>query len=252
MFWSARRARADAAAPALAASAPVAVICATRAAEGDFWRDTLLGRSLPQAMAAARGRLALHAAYGNRAGLGAVYNAVLDSLGDSHIAVFVHDDVDLRDFHLCARLDEALARFDVVGVIGNAEPAADHAGWLQRRGPDGALQPHAPALLAGAVDHLLPDGGHGMLAFDPAPREVRLIDGVFIAARVATLRRHAVRFDARFAFHFYDLDFCRACTRADLVIGTWPIALAHASQGAFGTPEWEAGLAAYRAKWGAA
>lgn len=251
MFWKARRAGADAPPSHAPMAAPVALACATRAAEPDFWRDTLLGRSLPQAMAAAPGRLALHAAYGNTAGLSAVYNAVLDSLAETHIVVFVHDDVDLRDYHLCARLDEALARFDVVGVIGNAAPEADHAGWLQRRAADGAWHPHAPDRLAGVVDHRLPDGGHGMLAFDPAPREVRLIDGLFMAARVATLRRHGVRFDTRFAFHFYDLDFCRACTGAGLSIGTWPIALAHGSQGAFGTPDWEAGLATYRGKWGA-
>lgn len=246
MFGNWRRA-APAPAPR---GAPVAVVCATRIDEARFWHDTHLGRSLPQVMAASPGRVTLHAAYRNGAGLSAVYNAALAGLDDAHIAVFVHDDVLLRDYHLCTRLDDALAGFDVVGVAGNSAPAPDHTGWLWRRGADGALVPDAPERLAGVVDHLLPDGGHGVLAYEAAPRAVQLLDGVFIAARVGALRRHGVAFDTRFAFHFYDIDFSRACVRAGLKVGTWPIALSHASEGAFASPEWEEGLRAYRDKWG--
>jgi hypothetical protein len=58
-----------------------------------------------------------------------------------------------------------------------------------------------------------------------------------------------VRFDPRFTFHFYDMDFCRSCERAGLSMGTWPIAITHRSTGAFGSPAWQAGYAEYLAKW---
>ena len=58
-----------------------------------------------------------------------------------------------------------------------------------------------------------------------------------------------MRFDERFDFHFYDLDFCRTARQAGLSIGTWPIAMTHQSKGAFGSDGWIDGLARYRAKW---
>jgi hypothetical protein len=35
-------------------------------------------------------------------------------------------------------------------------------------------------------------------------------------------------------------------------VGTWPIAVTHASGGAFGSPAWNRSLALYREKWPAA
>jgi GT2 family glycosyltransferase len=76
-----------------------------------------------------------------------------------------------------------------------------------------------------------------------------LLDGCFLAAAARTLRERSISFDERFAFHFYDVDFCRTCHRAGLRLGTWPIAVTHASGGRYGTPEWEEALKLYRSKW---
>jgi GT2 family glycosyltransferase len=59
-----------------------------------------------------------------------------------------------------------------------------------------------------------------------------------------------VKFDERFDFHFYDMDFCRGAEKAGLRIGTWPIAVTHASGALFGTPAWRSALQVYLDKWG--
>ena len=87
--------------------------------------------------------------------------------------------------------------------------------------------------------------GRGVSWYGPTPSEVKLLDGVLLAAKAATLLDGGVRFDPQFAFHFYDIDFCRTAARAGLRLGTWPIAVTHASGGRFGSPEWQAAAEAY-------
>jgi GT2 family glycosyltransferase len=58
-----------------------------------------------------------------------------------------------------------------------------------------------------------------------------------------------VRFDERFTFHFYDLDFCKTASAAGLRLGTWPVAVTHASGGAFGGAAWQAAWERYRDKY---
>jgi GT2 family glycosyltransferase len=86
--------------------------------------------------------------------------------------------------------------------------------------------------------------------FGPWPADCELLDGVFMAARVAMLRRTGLRFDERFDFHFYDLDFSRAARQCGLKIGTWPIHVLHASKGNLQDPRWKANLERYTGKWG--
>jgi GT2 family glycosyltransferase len=70
-----------------------------------------------------------------------------------------------------------------------------------------------------------------------------------MAAKASTLLDAGVRFDPQFAFHFYDMDFCRSAVQAGLRLGTWPNAVTHASGGRFGTPQWKEAAAAYYRKW---
>ena len=86
--------------------------------------------------------------------------------------------------------------------------------------------------------------------FGPIVGECELLDGVLLAARASGLRQAGVRFDPRFRFHFYDLDFCRTARAAGLHLGTWPIALTHRSSGNPYSDEWNAALELYREKWG--
>lgn len=88
-----------------------------------------------------------------------------------------------------------------------------------------------------------------MAYYGTIPGECVLLDGLFLAAKAGALRRADIRFDERFRFHFYDIDFCRTCHGAGLRLGTWPIAVTHASQGRFESPKWREALRDYRAKW---
>ena len=65
------------------------------------------------------------------------------------------------------------------------------------------------------------------------------------------LQHPGVRFDSNFGFHFYGLDFCRSAVAAGLRIGTWPIAITHASRGeSVQSPAWAESLQRYLHKWG--
>lgn len=76
-------------------------------------------------------------------------------------------------------------------------------------------------------------------------------DVVGVAARAGRLRQAGVRFDPRFDFHFYDLDFCRSASAAGLRLGTWPLAITHASSGeSIQSASWEQGAQRYLQKWG--
>jgi SAM-dependent methyltransferase len=76
-----------------------------------------------------------------------------------------------------------------------------------------------------------------------------LLDGVFVAASGSKLKISGVQFDSQFDFHFYDLDFCRTASMANLRQGTWPVALTHQSGGAFGSSEWQQKYVLYSEKW---
>src|SRR5437899_270372 len=73
----------------------------------------------------------------------------------------------------------------------------------------------------------------------PPAQECRLLDGVLLAVRKSTFDKTGIRFDERFDFHFYDLDFCRQCEAQRIRMGTIPLSIIHASGGSvFGSPSW--------------
>jgi hypothetical protein len=187
-----------------------------------FWETSLLGVSLRRANLNIPIRHTV--AYENRAGLPSIYNAALDAMDADETAVFVHDDVVLYDFFLPLRLHDSLRCFDVIGSVGNAKPAANHCSWYLRLpvGQDTIVtdQPNeAGDGVSRAINHLFPTRDL-FSNFDPPPRRVALLDGLFLAARVSTLRRRGVRFDEKFDFHFYDLNFSRTCVSRGLKIST--------------------------------
>ena len=122
--------------------------------------------------------------------------------------------------------------------------ASDHApdfaepAWCLRFDEDLAqsgLQDRAS--FSGSVRHGDPHAA-GVHHYGPTPRACELLDGLFLAVNVSRLRERRVQFDTRFRFHGYDLDFCRTARAASLRVGTWPIALTHASRGSYDSPAW--------------
>ncbi|MEJ2791667.1 MULTISPECIES: glycosyltransferase [unclassified Pseudoxanthomonas] len=222
----------------------IMVVSATRRTEWDFREGSALGTSLRRLSFDARIRSRI--AYQNGRGLPEVYNQAIRESQDSDVLVFVHDDVWIDDSFLADRLQDALLRYDVVGVAGNRRRQPRQPAWAFA---DMTLAWDDKAHLSGGVAHgAYPFGG--VSYFGGMPADCELLDGVFLAARRAALSQARVEFDPRFGFHFYDMDFCRSARQAGLRLGTWPIALTHQSGGAFGSDAWQAAYGDYLAKWG--
>ena len=219
------------------------IVSATRGDEGGFWRDTALGRSLD----ARRGdtRLVFDIAYSNRAGLPLVYNAALDRCGLGDAVMFVHDDLWLCDPDWVDKVFVALKRYDCVGVAGDTRRVRGQSAW--GFGLDGNWD---YPFLSGAVGHGDTPQDYTEWRYGPLPQRCELLDGVLVAADASRLRRCGVRFDTRFDFHFYDLDFCRSARACGLSLGTWLITVVHQSGGQLLAPAWEAARKDYLAKWG--
>lgn len=220
------------------------VVTATRLSAADFWANSALGLSL--ARLKSESRLNACPAFDNQRGLPEVYNARLAAPDCAEHVIFVHDDVWLDDYFIADRVLEGVARFDVIGVAGNRRRHPGQPSWSLI---DHKLTWEESAYLSGAVAHGKQPFGQ-VSTWGAVPAECEVMDGVFFAAKRDTLREHEVRFDPRFDFHLYDVDFCRTAREKGLRLGTWPICITHQSRGRFGTQQWFAGYEKYLQKWG--
>lgn len=222
----------------------ICFVSATRLNEKDFWSKSLLGRSLRPRLN--QTTITCRLAFENTRGLPEVYNeAIREAKAD--ILVFLHDDVWLEDAQLMLKIRTALKFNDVIGVAGNIRRAPKQPAWFFLRGADGGLEPDRPHL-SGSIKHGNP-GQNSLSNFGPTPATCQLMDGVFLAAKKATLLRSNVLFDPQFKFDFYDMDFCRTARQAGLALSTWPITLIHLSPGLFDSPSWQAMEKIYFQKW---
>jgi GT2 family glycosyltransferase len=220
-------------------------ISATRMTRDQFWEKSALGRSLLRLDPSYR--WVARVAFENRRGLPEVFNERIQAPSEHDILAFVHDDVWIDDFYVRDHLEEALHEFALVGVAGNRRRVPRQPGWLFVEATPEFVRDDG-ANLCGAIAHGAQPFGE-VSRFGPTYEECELLDGVFMAARRSTLLAAGVAFDPRFTFDFYDLDLCRSARARGLRLGCWPIALTHQSGGAFGSPSWRAGYAAYLQKW---
>jgi len=179
----------------------------------------------------------------NTRGLSECYNVILNEHAGRHeILVFLHDDIAIWDILIREKLMHAVNALDyaVVGVAGaetfDFTPWNDIVWWV------GVPETKRH----GSVEHHLADGRLRVTSYGPTPARCAVIDGVFIA--VDMRRIGAVRFDPRFKFHYYDLDFCLAAQAAGLPIGVTNIHLLHDSSGVFGDEAHRAAQAVFLAK----
>lgn len=222
------------------------LVSATRLSEQAFHRVSLLGPCMPRL--GEFGPVALRLAHGNTRPLAEVYNEAIEAAAPDDVLVFVHDDVRVDDWMLGQRLQEALQHFDLVGVAGNTRVQDHQVAWYLQPERPGVPSPWDREHLSGAIGHGAPRGR--LSVYGPAPQEVRLLDGVFLAARAGVLKRSGVRFDPALAFHFYDLDFSLQAHEAGLRLGTWPIAITHASGGdSIASDSWRQAREIYLRKW---
>jgi GT2 family glycosyltransferase len=221
------------------------IVSATRLPEAAFWEESALGRSLRRFHY--DGRLKPHVAYENRRGLPEVYNARLLAPDAGDIQVFIHDDVWIDDIFFADHLLMGLAHADVLGVAGSRRRVPFQPCWHQViAGKEIVWEDQA--YLSGSIAH--GDGPFGVIShYGHTPAECELLDGLLLAVRTRTARERECLFDARFAFHFYDMDFCRTARRRDLKLSTWPISVTHQSGGGFFSEPWKAAMREYFAKW---
>ena len=232
--------------PATRSNVPIRLVCATRVAQENFLRDTALGRSLAVHRLPSPPELLLFDK--NSKGLPTLYNAAIEQAASSPaILVFVHDDVSINDHFWMDRVREALDRFDVVGLAGNTRRSPLQPGWAFAT-PD--FKWDSPEFLSGSVGHGKGFPCDEVSHFGRPGVECKLLDGLMLIADSARLIESGLRFDEQFAFHFYDMDFCRQAELKGVTMGTWPISVVHESAGAFNTPPWRAAYEQYLRKYG--
>lgn len=220
-------------------------VVATRERKEDFLSRTATGRSLalydyPFV------EIALFEQ--NKLGLPAVYNMAIEEARDSPaILLFIHDDVHLCGFDWPHEIEDALANFQIVGVAGNTRRVPYQPSWAFI---DTKLTWDSKDNLSGIVGHGKGFPPPNLSKFGPSRQAVKLLDGLLLACHSSTLIEHDLRFDERFDFHFYDLDFCRQAETKRIQMGTWPISVIHESAGSFGSEPWITSCLKYFEKWG--
>ena len=221
----------------------IEIITATRYSVADFQKKSALGQSLERLADPTIGvRLVIE----NKRGLPAVYNDGIAAAGAGNILVFMHDDVWIDDYFFAQRIIDGLAAYDLIGVAGNKRRNAAQPTWQFL---DSDFTPDNPANLSGHVAHGQNPLGE-VSKYGSVPADCEILDGVLLAIKKSVLMEHDLRFDTRFDFHFYDLDFCREARENGLKLGTWPIAITHQSGGAFGRGPWLEAFKTYIKKWG--
>lgn len=224
-------------------------VCATRLSQRDFFAQAPLGRSLPLYRSYPTDRvIELRLFANNTQGLSELYNtAIEDARNSPAILVFVHDDLYLSDYFWADRLCAALGSFDLVGLVGNKRRVSGQTSWMFL---DDRFTCDSYDNFSGVLGHGKPFPDLKQLSvYGEAGVEVKLLDGVFLAIRSQTLHERDLRFDPRFKFHFYDLDFCRQAELHQVKMGTCALSLVHASPGRLGGTGWRAALRDYAEKY---
>ncbi len=218
-------------------------VCATKESETNFHENTLLGRCLKLYA----GLFELDLYDSNQHGLPFVYNLSIEkSKTDPSILVFIHDDVYLMDFWWNVKIREGLDNFDIVGVAGNSRRQPNQPSWIHSGLDMNFDLEHISGCVGLGNDNYLPDK---LYISGPVPRSAKLLDGLFLACDSETLLNHDLRFDPKFTFHYYDMDFCRQADLKGLHMGTWQISILHESLGLMDN-NWREGQKIYFEKWG--
>jgi GT2 family glycosyltransferase len=220
-------------------------VVATRETTEDFWSKTATGRSL----SLYREPIVEVALFPeNSSGLPAIYNEVIEkSKDDPAILIFAHDDLHILDFYWMNTIFNGLKNFGIVGLVGNKRRVPLQPGWYFI---DREFTPDDYVNLSGVVGHGVSFPPENISIFGNPLQEVKLLDGLFLAASSEILIKNYLKFDDRFNFHFYDLDFCRQAEIRGITMGTIPLSLIHQSGGNFGSEDWNQSYQTYLQKWG--
>jgi len=242
--------RADERGQAKARPDTIRLVCATRLDSDAFFASSALGKSLQFYRSFPRGQpIELRLFPANSTALPTVYNiAIEEALAKPAVLIFVHDDVYLNDFYWAHHLLAGLREFDILGLAGNRRRVPGQASWMYL---NGNFLRDRDENLSGVLGH-----GKGfpdlieLSVYGPPAVEVKLLDGVLLAVRSDALVSSGLRFDPQFAFHFYDMDFCRQAELRGLRMGTCALSVIHGSAGALGVDSWRDAFRKYLEKYG--
>jgi protein O-GlcNAc transferase len=229
----------------------LALVSVSQVPEELFSEATYLGRSLkriPEALLPSIS-LACSNTGAQVRGLSEIFNMVIDQATPDTNVLFVHDDVYLNDWFFARRVLEALEHFDVVGLAGSVNPDLSQPAWGvcfdDKLNPLGWQPGTERSGIVNHFDYACPN----LSVYGPSPSECALLDGMFLAVKMSAVKERGVRFDPRFRFHCYDLDFCRTAREKGLRLGTWPVAVTHDSSGGFASAEFKQAARVYLDKW---
>jgi hypothetical protein len=219
-------------------------VVATRETRDNFLTGTAIGKSLSLYR---YDFLELRLFPENKRGLPEVYNLAIEEARDEPaILVFIHDDVHLLDYFWVERVLRSLENFQLIGLAGNKRRVPRQPGWAFI---DEKLTWDLPENLSGVVGHGKTFPPSHLSVFGKPGQEVKLLDGLMLAARSQTFIDNDLRFDETFDFHFYDLDICRQAELKTVTMGTCALPVIHESGGSFGSESWRRGYQRYLDKW---
>lgn len=222
----------------------IRLVVATRQSQNDFFNSTATGRSFSlYKFPFMETRIFPN----NKAGLPEVYNvAIEESINDPAMLVFAHDDLHMLDYHWVDRLGMSLQQFQIVGLAGNKRRVAKQPAWFL----DEHFTWDSPENLSGIIGHGKAFPPSNLSSYGPPHQEVKLLDGLLLACLSKTLIDSNLRFDERFDFDFYDLDFCRQAEEKKIRMGTCALSVMHESVGNYASEQWRQAYDLYLDKWG--
>jgi len=168
----------------------------------------------------------LHVTYNNRTvGLCEFYNKIIDDKSNDRFDAIVlcHHDVSLRFANLEIAARDALLNFDIVGVAGGINPKIVDKNlwhWMMSKEEYRGIAAHGSRLEEMYVT-----------SFGLTPASVDVLDGVFLMLNPSRIRNTKARFDNKFMWHHYDIDFSLTCRKYNLKLGVWPVLIYHQSPG---------------------
>lgn len=145
---------------------------------------------------------------------------------ESDYVLFVHDDVLLRDILTFQTLEKSFEKFDIIGLAGSSFQY--YGSGPQTRWDTGSTSRYD---WGGFVAHTQKDGTITSNYFGQTPKQVVVIDGLFMGFNSKKFRELGIKLDTQFEFHHYDLDTCITCHKAGMSIGVIPMFVIHESIG---------------------
>jgi len=188
------------------------------------FKNTRLFKSL----ALHRNHFDLQPTYENKDGLCKVYNNYLidKNLNEYECILFVHDDVFIDSVNFIEEISILFKQgFDMVGVAGSSK--------MELKKPCLWHLMANKETTSGVVSHYVNNTNQYFQSiFGVSPKEVIILDGLFLAVKTKSIVKSNVRFDINLrGFYHYDLKFCLDCHFAGLRLTTAPIHVIHESHG---------------------